>query len=201
MVLKLTLNFNCQVWLIKMNCEGLVNFHLIVLWSYIWDVLFSWSCESFLDFAKRQRIGERDHQSISKNWSTEGLSDFTKHLTNTSQMLIRYKQICVLRKEYNFFFLLRDDFGTGTHAHESLKDDPGRMMTLCRRFFPWLRVSATLTITQILWACQENLPPFSKSIKLNSLLFRWAHTDGLSAPGFWLCFQVPTCNLSELIQK
>lgn len=130
-----------------------------------------WSCESFLDFGKRQSIGERDHQSISKKLKYRKVfSDFTKHLTNTSQMLIRYKQICVLRKEYIFFFFCKDNFGTGTHAHESLKDDPGRMMTLCRQFFPWLRVSATLTITQILWACQESLPSFLKyKIKFTSL--------------------------------
>ena len=75
------------------------------------------------------------------------------------------------------------------------------MMTLCRWFSPWLWVSATLTITQILWACQENLPPFSKSIKLNSLLFHWAHTDGLSAPGFWLYFQVPTCTSLNIFKN
>lgn len=115
-------------------------------------------------------------------------------------MLIRHKQICALCKNI-IFFLLRDNFGTGTDAHESLKDDPERMMTLCRWFSPWLWVSATLTITQILWACQENLPPFSESIKLNSLLSHWAQTDGLSAPGFWLCFQVPTCTSLNLFKN
>lgn len=200
MVLKF---LNCQVWLIiKMNCEGLVNFHLRVLWSYIWDVLFSWSCKSFLNFGKRQSRGERDHHSTSKNWSTEGLSDFTKTSNKHLPMLIRHKQICALCKNI-IFFLLRDNFGTGTDAHESLKDDPERMMTLCRWFSPWLWVSATLTITQILWACQENLPPFSESIKLNSLLFHWAQMAYL-LQGFDCVFKsllAPLWTYSKIITK